>query len=71
MAVEQGRVSPVAQQQGAHLHSVFRCRLVKWGELPQIHGVHTRPMLGKKEERKGGGGGFINVRKKSSVFIVE
>jgi len=28
-------------------------------------------MLGKKEERKGGGGGFINVRKKSSVFIVE
>lgn len=50
MAVEQGRVGAVAQQQRADLHAVFRRRLMEGGELPKVHGVHTRSVL------EGGGG---------------
>lgn len=45
VAVEQVGVGPVAQQQRTHLHAVLRGSLVERGELPQVHGVHTRSML--------------------------
>lgn len=49
VAVEQRRVGPVTQQQRADLHPVFGRRLVERGELPQVHGVHTRPVLGRED----------------------
>lgn len=52
VTVEQGRVSPVAQQQRANLHSVFRRGFVEGGELPQIHGVNTRSMLKEGRGRR-------------------
>lgn len=45
VAVEQGGVGPVAQQQGTHLHPVLGRRLVERSELPQVHGIHTGSML--------------------------
>ncbi len=45
VTVEQGGVGPVAQQQGANLHSVLGRRFVQRSELPQVHGIHTGSML--------------------------
>jgi hypothetical protein len=45
VAIEQVGVGPVTKQQRTHLHTVLRCGLVERGELPQVHGIHTRSML--------------------------
>lgn len=45
VAVEQGRVGAVAQQQGTHLHPVLGCRFVERSELPQVHRIHTGSVL--------------------------
>lgn len=45
MAVEEGGVRAMAQQQGAHLHPVLRRSLVQRRELPEVHGVHTGTVL--------------------------
>lgn len=45
VTVDQRGIGPVAQQQGTNLHTVLGRCLVQGGELPQVHGVHTRAML--------------------------
>lgn len=45
VTVEQGGVSPVAQQQGTDLHSVLGRCFVERSELPQVHSVHTGAVL--------------------------
>ena len=44
VAVEQGGVGPVGQQQGADLGPGLAGGLVQGSELPQVHGVHIRPV---------------------------
>lgn len=45
MAVKEGGVGAMAQQQRAHLHPVLRRSLVERRELPEVHGVHTGAVL--------------------------
>lgn len=50
MAVDQGGISTVAQQEGADLHTVLGSGLVQRGELPQVHSVHTGTMLAQQKK---------------------
>lgn len=49
VTVQQGGISPVAQQQRTDLHSVLGCCLVERSELPQVHGVHTGSVLQREQ----------------------
>lgn len=51
VTIQQGGVSAVAQQQGTDFNTVLWGCLVERGELPQVHGVHTGPMLHREQNK--------------------
>uniref|UniRef100_A0A8C3M4D7 protein-tyrosine-phosphatase n=1 Tax=Geospiza parvula TaxID=87175 RepID=A0A8C3M4D7_GEOPR len=50
VAVDQGGIGAVAQQERADLHAVLGSSLVQRGELPQVHGIHTGTMLAQQKK---------------------
>lgn len=50
VAVDQGGIGAVAQQERADLHAVLGSSLVQRGELPQVHGVHTGTVLAQQKK---------------------
>lgn len=50
MAVDQGGISTVAQQEGADLHTILGSSLVQWSELPEVHSIHTGTMLAQQKK---------------------
>lgn len=47
VAVDQRWVSTMTQQQRTNFHTILGGSLVQRGELPEVHGINTRPMLQK------------------------
>lgn len=50
VAVDQGGIGAVAQQEGADLHTVLGSSLVQRGELPEVHSIHTGTMLAQQKK---------------------
>lgn len=50
VAVDQGGIGAVAQQEGADLHTVLGSSLVQRGELPEVHSIHAGTMLAQQKK---------------------